>query len=95
METKLEVARNAALLLHPDAVDVKFVKTLKTGEDEFTGSRKGKAGHLTITLNPNGTKATVEWKGRLSTYGHDYRVFRVEGVPTTDDVPVPVAASAR
>ena len=87
METKLEIATKAALQLHPDAVDVKFVKTHKTGEDEFSGSRKGKAGQLTITLNPNGTKAAVEWKRRLSSYASDYRIFRVEGYPTTDEVP--------
>ena len=87
METKLEIARKAALQLHPDAIDVKFVKTHQTGEDEFSGGRKGKAGFLTVTLNPNGTKATVEWKGRLNSRGSDYRIFRVEGYPTIDEVP--------
>jgi hypothetical protein len=89
MDSKIEVATKAALLLHGDAVDVKFVKTHKTGEDEFTAGRKGKIGQLIITLNPNGTKAAVEWRGRLSRRSTDYRVFRVEGVPTNDDSPSP------
>ena len=95
MESKLEIARKAALLLHSDAVDVKFVKTHKTGEDEFTAGRQGKTGQLTITLNPNGTKAAVEWKGRPKNRSTDYRVFRVEGLPTNDEVPEPATATSR
>lgn len=92
MESKLEIARKAALLLHSDAVDVKFVQTHKTGEDEFTAGRRGKVGQITITLNPNGTKAAVEWKGRANSRSTDYRIFRVEGLPTNDEVPEPIAA---
>jgi len=89
MDSKLDIATKAALLLHADAVDIKFVRTHKTGEDEFTGNRKGKIGQLTITLNPNGTKAAVEWRSKKSNRGTDYRVFRVEGLSTTDEVPHP------
>jgi len=92
MDSKVEIARQAALLLHADAVDVKFVKTHKTGEDEFAAGRKGKTGQLTITLNPNGTKAAVEWKGRTNPRRSDYRIFRVEGMPLTDDVPQPATS---
>lgn len=89
MDSKIEIARQAALLLHTDAVDVKFIKTHKTGEDEFAAGRKGKTGQLIITLNPNGTKAAVEWKGRSKARGTDYRVFRVEGLVLDDEIPQP------
>lgn len=85
MASKLEVARQAALRLFEDVVDLKFVETLKTDEDVFLAGRQGQKGSLTVTLNPNGTKAAVEWKGSRSKQSTDYRVFKVEGVPTTDD----------
>lgn len=93
MKSKLEIAQETALLLHPDVVDVRFVKTHKTGEDEFTAGRVGKIGQITITLNPNGTKAAVEWKSRLSNQGSAYRIFRIEGFPTIDETPVATAGS--
>jgi hypothetical protein len=89
MEEKLEVAKQAALLLHSDAVDIKFVETHKTGEEEFVGSRRGLVGKLTITLNPNGTRAAVEWRSRQRNGSTDYRVFRVDGIPTTDETTSP------
>jgi hypothetical protein len=90
MEGKIAIARRAALQLFTDVIDVQYASTLKTGEEKFTARRQGKAGQLTITLNPNGTKAAVEWKGsstrgRLNSKGTDYRVFRVDDYPTTDE----------
>jgi hypothetical protein len=93
VKSKLEIAQEAALLFHPDVIDVRFVKTHKTGEDEFTASRQNKIGQITITLNPNGTKAAIEWKGRLSPRDTAYRVFRIEGFPTTDETPMATAES--
>ena len=91
MEAKVEIARKAALQLYADADEIKAAGVLKTGEEKFTGKRSGKIGELTITINPNGTKAAIEWKGRLSSRGTDYRIFRIEGYPTTEEN-IPVAA---
>jgi hypothetical protein len=85
MEAKIAIARRAALQLFTDVIDVQYASTLKTGEEKFTARRQGKAGQLTITLNPNDTKAAVEWKGRLNSKGTDYRVFRVDDYPTMDE----------
>lgn len=94
MDHKIAIAQKVALQLYEDAVDVKYTKTHKTGEEEFVGGRRNKAGQLIITVNPNGAKATVEWKGRLSSRGSDFRIFRIEGYPTTDEVPAPAIASS-
>ena len=50
----------------------RHVETLPTGEQVF---KVGVAGHereATVTLNPNGTHAGVEWRD-------GYRVFKVRG----------------
>jgi len=41
-------------------------------------SENGKLGTVTVTVNPNGAKATVEWKSKRNT---DYRIFKVEDLP--------------
>ena len=94
MDHKIAIAQKVAARLYEDVVDVKYVKTHKAGEEEFVGGRRNKAGQLIITINPNGLKATVEWKGRLSSRGSDFRIFRIEDYPTTDEVPAPAPKTA-
>jgi hypothetical protein len=92
MPSKIEIAKQAAQQLYADVSNIQFIGVLKTGEEKYTATRSGKAGELTITVNPNGTNAAIEWKGRLKSSRSDYRIFRIEGYPTTDDVPLPAAA---
>jgi len=88
MDPTLDVARKAALKLFDDAVDIAFVESRPTGEQIFTGGRRNKAGKILVSLNPNGTKASVEWKSGDGRRNTEYRIFRVEGLPLTGDVPV-------
>jgi hypothetical protein len=87
MDSVIEVARKAALKLYDDAVNITFVETLPTGEQIFSGGRHCKVGKLLVSLNPNGTKAAVEWKSGDARRHTEYRVFQVEGLPLTNDVP--------
>jgi len=75
------IARDAASSLFPDAEEVVFSRSSSVGEQIYVGSRKGKTGVLTVTVNPNGAKAAVEWRSKFAT---DYRVFRVEDLPAKE-----------
>jgi hypothetical protein len=85
MDSILDVARKAALKLFDDVVDITFVERRPTGEQIFTGGRRNKVGKILVSLNPNGTKAAVEWKSGDGRRHADYRIFRVEGHPVAVD----------
>lgn len=81
MDINLILAQYAASSLFPDAGEVVFSRSSPIGEQIYIGSRKGKTGVLTVTINPNKAKAAVEWRSKFAT---DYRVFRVEDLPAEE-----------
>jgi hypothetical protein len=81
MNSPLELARNTALLVFPDASDVKFGSVNKTGDEQFVASRQGKIGQLIITIQTSHNKAAVEWKGYLNKTASYFRIFRIENFP--------------
>ena len=60
MSTLLKRAQSAARLILGSAHGAQHVETLPTGEQVFAVS-SDQTGPVTVTLNPNGVKAAVEW----------------------------------
>jgi hypothetical protein len=72
----LQRARMAATQLFDDVDIVRFIDTEPTGERRYLVTRKGTDDVVTVTINPNGIKAGVEWrKGREGK--SEYRIFRL------------------
>lgn len=67
----LQRALFAASQLFDDVADVRFVDSAPTGERHYQVTRKKSKDVVTVTINPNGLKAGVEWRkprGRKSSY---------------------------
>ena len=78
MDEMIERARRAASLVVDDVEAVSHVETLPTGVRVFAATCRGRAGRVTVTLNPNGLGAGVEW--RHKTKGNGYRVIKIQGL---------------
>jgi hypothetical protein len=73
MRKMVERAEHAASQVCGPVSSGRHVETLPTGEEVF---RVGVVGHereATVTLNPNGQHAGVEWQD-------GYRIFRLHGL---------------
>jgi len=91
MNTTIELAQDAVKLLFPDSVDLKRDLTNKTKGEKFIANRQGKPGQITISIAPEGDKATFEWRGYLNKNASYFRIFRVVNFPLTLDQPTPAA----
>jgi len=78
MTQNLPLAHIAASHLFSDVEALVFKGQGPVGEQIYTGTRRGKLGTVTVTVNPNGAKAAVECKSKRNT---DYRIFKVEDLP--------------
>jgi len=72
MEDMLEKARQAASKICGKVSRARHVEALPTGEQVFRVGVVGRDHEATVTLNPNGLRAGVEWRDQ-------YRVFKVCG----------------
>lgn len=66
-------AERAASQVCGEVTGARHAETLPTGEQVFRVSVAGHPCDATVTLNPNGHSAGVEWRDR-------YRVFKVRGL---------------
>ncbi len=83
----IDRARRAASLVFDDVEDVRHVETHETGVAVFAATRRA-GGEVTVSLNPNGLGAGVEWRGRTKS-GSGYRTLRLQGLagPAQEGVP--------
>jgi hypothetical protein len=65
-------ATEAASLTVGEVSSIKHSRTLAAGEQVFHVVCREHASRVTVTLNPNGHKATVEW--RSGSKGTNYKV---------------------
>lgn len=65
-------AREAASQLVGEVASVKHAATLEAGEQVFHIKCRERPSTVTVTINPNGNKATVEWKS--GTRGTNYKI---------------------
>lgn len=72
MSEVTDQAARAAAHICGEVASVRHVETLPTGEQVCVAGIVGHEREATVTLNPNGTSAGVEWRDR-------YRVFKVCG----------------
>jgi hypothetical protein len=73
----LEKAKLAASQVLPELVAVEHAESRPTGEQVFSVELPGRRRGATVTLNPNGIHACVEWRTKKS--GPGYRIFRLRG----------------
>lgn len=72
-----QAALSAASQLFGDAVRAEHHETLETGEEVYHVTRTGRDRPAVVTLNPNGAKACVEWRGQEESGA--YRIFEIQG----------------
>ena len=84
MRELIEKARTAASQLFDDVVEIAHVETQPTGVAVFAVARRA-GGSVTVSLNPNGRGAGVEW--RCPTRGTGYRTFKLQGLVQGDVSP--------
>jgi hypothetical protein len=72
-----QAALSAASQMFGDAESAEHAGTLETGEEVYHVTRTGRDQPAVVTLNPNGAKACVEWRGREESGA--YRVFEIRG----------------
>lgn len=83
MHEILERAKQAASLLWDDVESASHVETHDTGVSVVAVARRS-GERATVTLNPNGLGAGVEWSTPSGTTG--YRTFRLQGlVPAQEE----------
>jgi hypothetical protein len=70
-------ARLAASQVFDDVEEASHVETQPTGVAVFAVTRRSGA-RVTVTLNPNGLGAGVEWRNKTKENG--YRTFRLQGL---------------
>ena len=73
----LDKARLAASQVLPEIVAAYHLESRETGEQVFGVDLPGRRRGATVTLNPNGIHACVEWRTKKS--GPGYRIFRLRG----------------
>lgn len=73
----LAKARLAASQVLPEIVAVEYLESRETGEKVFGVDLPGRRRGATVTLNPNGLAACVEWRSKKT--GPGYRIFRLRG----------------
>jgi hypothetical protein len=73
----LEKAKFAASQVLPVVVSVEHSESRPTGEQVFSVDLPGRKRGATVTLNPNGLHACVEWRNKKT--GPGYRIFRLRG----------------
>jgi hypothetical protein len=77
MTELIDKAKQAASQIFDDVESASHVETQPSGVAVFAISRRA-GGQVTVTLNPNGLGAGVEW--RHKTTGSGYRTFRLQGL---------------
>lgn len=73
MEEMLDRAKRAAAQVCGEVTSARHAESLPTGEQVFSVGVAGHERAATVTLNPNGHSAGVEWRD-------GYRVFKVQGL---------------
>lgn len=77
MSDLVDRAKLAASQVFDDVEEARLVETQPTGVAVFNVSRRS-GRQVTVTLNPNGLGAGVEWRSK-SKEGSGYRTFRLQG----------------
>jgi hypothetical protein len=77
MRELIERATLAASQVFDDVESASHVETQPTGVSVFSVARRS-GGQVTVTLNPNGLGAGVEW--RCKSRGNGYRTFKLQGL---------------
>ena len=79
-------AHKAAAQIIGTVESVRHVRTLETGEEVFAAKCLELPRRVKITINPNGQKASVEWKSGSS--GENYKICDLGTAITDEAVPV-------
>jgi len=85
MNDLIDRAKLAASQVFDNVEGARHVETQPTGVSVFSVARRSGC-QVTVTLNPNGLGAGVEWKSK-SREGSGYRTFRLQGLVTEPTEP--------
>lgn len=82
MPELMQKATQAATMTVGEVTSVRHAQTLAEGSQVFhVVCRERARGHVTVTINPNGHKAAVEWKSGAR--GTNYRICDLRHMNST------------
>lgn len=78
-----KIATEVAALTVGEVASIRHSKTLAAGEQVFSVVCRERASRVTVTINPNGRKAAVEW--RSGSRGSNYKVCDLRHLAITKE----------